>query len=553
MEPFGFVRSHTLRTRCIQGRDGEPIKKATSRRGAESGLAGRLRATIPAMPSTPSRRSPRSIALVGLLAVVLLVAACGSPAARPSPSAADSPPPPAPSGHRARRRRRRRSPTPPTPRTSMPIYDAIEEQVVGRSAASSRRRPVERQFIDEAELRTHAHRAVRQDTPPAYVAANERLYKALGLIPARRRPARPDPRPAERRRRRLLPPRRGQALYVVSKTGRAGRRRADHLRPRVRPRAPGPATSVFKDQDGVLDQSDRIARPPGDLRGRRDLLMTLWAAEQPRPQAELARARSAGAATPSRPALLERMPRDPRETAALPVHDRPDVRPGAPGDGRLGRGRRVLRPDARVDRADPPSREVRGERGTRSTSTCPTTSPTRLGDGWSVAARGHVRRVPARDLAPRARASTARRPTTAAAGWGGDRLAVLDGPGGAWGVVLETDLGHGDATPPSSRTRRNAAVDGLADPARIVAPGADETRHGPHRHRRRRRCSAARRRLRRDRRLTPAPRAAYIDSGAEIPSSPSAFGERGPAPPRRAPAAPRSGPAASGSTTRASR
>ena len=30
-----------------------------------------------------------------------------------------------------------------------------------------------------------------EDTPPAYLAANERLYKALGLIPDDERPARP--------------------------------------------------------------------------------------------------------------------------------------------------------------------------------------------------------------------------------------------------------------------------------------------------------------------------------------------------------------------------
>ena len=30
----------------------------------------------------------------------------------------------------------------------------------------------------------------------------------------------------------------------------------------------------------------------------------------------------------------------------------------------------------------------------------------------------------------------------AAAGWGGDRLALLDGPDGAWAVVLTDRLGH---------------------------------------------------------------------------------------------------------------
>ena len=78
-----------------------------------------------------------------------------------------------------------------------------------------------------------------EDTPPAYLAANERLYKALGLIPAT----------SDLRDLSLDLLSGGVAgfyrndqgkLYVVSKSGGPGAERAFLLRPRVRPRPAGP-------------------------------------------------------------------------------------------------------------------------------------------------------------------------------------------------------------------------------------------------------------------------------------------------------------------------
>ena len=97
-----------------------------------------------------------------------------------------------------------------------------------------------------------------EETPPAYLAAKERFYKALGLIPADAEPADPHPRPAERRRRRRS----------------TGTTRASSTSSR-RPARPAPTErfyfsheydhalqdqhfTVFKDQKGILDQSDRI-------------------------------------------------------------------------------------------------------------------------------------------------------------------------------------------------------------------------------------------------------------------------------------------------------
>ena len=62
--------------------------------------------------------------------------------------------------------------------------------------------------------------------------------------------------------------------------------------------------------------------------------------------------------------------------------------------------------------------------------------------------------------------------TDAAAGWGGDRLAVIEGPDGAWAVVDADRLGH--------RSRRRRLRDRRDDRAREVA----RRRPGPARGRR---------------------------------------------------------------------
>ena len=108
--------------------------------------------------------------------------------------------------------------------------------------------------------------------------------------------------------------------------------------------------------------------------------MTSWASGQPR-AGRADRAAGAQRSTPRCTALLERDAGDPARDAPLPVHDRAWPSSRGPGAGRLGGGRRLLRPDARIDRADPPSGEVRGRARRRSTSTFPTTSPTSSGDG----------------------------------------------------------------------------------------------------------------------------------------------------------------------------
>ena len=127
------------------------------------------------MTQPPFARIPaRPFALLGSL--VLLVAACGPTTISPSPAPTSAPPtPPAsagPSGSVA--------PSASPAGDVDAIYDAIEEQVLAiRSLAPAE---VKRETIDAATLEQMNEESFDKDNPPAYVAGQDRLYKALGLI-----------------------------------------------------------------------------------------------------------------------------------------------------------------------------------------------------------------------------------------------------------------------------------------------------------------------------------------------------------------------------------
>ena len=150
------------------------------------------------------------------------------------------------------------------------IYDAIEQQVDRdpRAPAEPAGRPPGHR---RGRAPDDAHRASStEQTPPDYVAANERLYKALGLLPAGRQPARPDPRHAERRRRRLLPRRPGQAVRGLEDRAAPGATEQITFAHEFDHALQDQNFTVFKDQDGDPRPGRPDPRPAGRLRGRRD-------------------------------------------------------------------------------------------------------------------------------------------------------------------------------------------------------------------------------------------------------------------------------------------
>ena len=372
-----------------------------------------------------ARRSSSPAALI--LAAALLVAACGSatttPSASTSPSSSALPAPTTSIAPAA-------TPSAGASLTADQVYDAVEQQVIAIRGLKPNR-PVARQFIDGTELRTILTKEFDHDTPPAYVAANERLYKALGLIPA----------DSSLRTLSLDLLSGGVAgfyrndegkLYVVSKSGGPGANERFYFAHEYDHALQDQNSTIFKDFDGVLDQSDQLLARQAIYEGDASLLMTQWAAAN-LSQADLLELLAAG----SDPAAQEVMATTPailRDTLTFPY---------TTGLGYVSNIQSKGGWDAVNDlfKKMPVSTEqiLHPEKSTEApvAVTLPADLKTKLGTGWTAPLEdtfGELQLgiwlreagVPAADA------------TAAAAGWGGDRLAVIDGPNGAWALVMQT-------------------------------------------------------------------------------------------------------------------
>ena len=159
--------------------------------------------------------------------------------------------------------------------------------------------------------------------------------------------------------------------------------------------------------------------------------MTQWAAANL--QAAASSSQILGASATRRPGRLARTPPILRETLAFPYTTGFNFVQAATATGGWPAVDAFYERDARVDRADPPSREVHRRARRRSTVTMPADLATRLGPGWTRPAPGHVRRAPARDLAAATAASIRPRPRRpppagAAIGWPCWRARTAPGP-----------------------------------------------------------------------------------------------------------------------------
>jgi hypothetical protein len=372
-----------------------------------------------------ARRSSSPAALI--LAAALLVAACGSATTTPSasipPSSSALPTPTTDTAPAS-------TASPAASLTADQVYDAVEQQVIAIRGLKPNR-PVARQFIDGTELRTILTKEFDHDTPPAYVAANERLYKALGLIPA----------DSSLRTLSLDLLSGGVAgfyrndegkLYVVSKSGGPGANERFYFAHEYDHALQDQNSTIFKDFDGVLDQSDQLLARQAIYEGDASLLMTQWAAAN-LSQADLLELLAAG----SDPAAQEVMATTPailRDTLTFPYTTGLEYVSNIQSKGGW---------DAVNDlfKKMPVSTEqiLHPEKSTEApvAVTLPADLKTKLGTGWTVPLEdtfGELQLgiwlreagVPAADA------------TAAAAGWGGDRLAVIDGPNGAWALVMQT-------------------------------------------------------------------------------------------------------------------
>jgi hypothetical protein len=396
---------------------------------------------------------------VGLVLVTLLAAACGSgdTSPSPSPSAAatlspsptDAPPPTAE----------------PSPVDPTAVYDAIEQQVVAIRGLDPTAE-VERETIDEQQLGDLIKQMYEEDSPPEYVAANERFYKALGLLP--------QDESLEDLTLELLSGgvagfyRNDQKkLYVVSKSGAVGGNEKITFAHEFDHALQDQHFTVFKDQEDVIDQSDRILARQAVYEGDATLLMTLWASQNFSPtdmQDVLAAGRD-----PDATEMLERMPAILRETLLYPYTTGLTFAQTAFMAGGWA-AVDAFYADMPVSTEQILHAEKWQAREAPKKVALPKNLARDLGKGWTLPLEDTFGEF---QLGVWLREAGATDATAAAAGWGGDRLGVLEGPGDAWAVAMATDWDSA-AEAAEFETAANTAVATLGPKARLL-PGAGDT------------------------------------------------------------------------------
>jgi len=312
------------------------------------------------------------------------------------------------------------------------VYDAIERQVEAiRGLTPSK--PVERQTIDEAELRTIFTKMYDEETPPAYLAGQERLYKALGLLP-------PD---ANLRDLSLDLMSGGVAAFyrpdegkvsVVSRSGGVGGAEKVYFAHEFDHALQDQTWPVFKDQRDVLDRGDwRLARL-AVYEGDATLLMSQWLVGNATPQ-DLQDVIKAGT-DPKPVALLKRIPAIMKETLLFPYQTGLAFVQAVQAKGGWAAVDKLYeRMPESTEQIIHPEKYSAGEAPVK--VELPADLATHLGAGWSVPMQDTFGEMQTAVWLREGGVAVATA-NDAAAGWGGDRLAVIEGPGGTWAVAWQT-------------------------------------------------------------------------------------------------------------------
>jgi hypothetical protein len=362
--------------------------------------------------------------LLVLLSIVAFAAsACGPSNSSPSPSPAPSVSPNSSAAP---------SSGPSAVIDENAVLDEIEAQVVALRGLQPTAK-VGREIIDEDQLRTMLTADYDADSPPAYVAANERMYKALGLLPA----------DADLKAMQLDLLSAGVAgfyrndekkMFVVSRSGSLGAEDKITYAHEYTHALQDQHFTVFTDQEKVLDQSDWLLARQAIYEGDASVLMSYWAIGN-LTQQELGDV-SQAALDPDQQAIIDRMPAILRETLLYPYTTGASYVLSAQLSGGWPKVDDFYATmPASTEQILHPDKYLAGEAPVA--VTLPKGLAKDLGTGWSVPledtfgefqmgiwlTEGGVDAATAKD---------------AAAGWGGDRLAVIDGPGDTWALAMRT-------------------------------------------------------------------------------------------------------------------
>ncbi len=374
----------------------------------------------------PRARVPR---LLAVTAAIILVAACGSSTSSGTPPATGGPSAPSPTTAAS---------VSPTTAVASPsadpatVYAEIESQVQAIRGLTATK-PVDPKLLDEAQLKANITASFEKDNPPDVIAANERLYRLLGLIPAGTS--------LKDLYLKLLSSQVAgyydsdtKELYVVSKSGGLGptekitfAHEFDHA---LQDQNFG-LSKLQLDSIGEGDRSlARLSIPEGDSTE----LMTEWASAHLTP-AELVQ--MIGESTdPEQAKILAEMPDILKDSLLFPYTSGLDlVRSIRTAGGWPAVASLYADPPASTEQVLHPEKYASHEAPIA--VTFPKDLAKRLGTGWKVDYQDTLGEFQIAEWLRSAGKVPAATASAAAAGWGGDRVALV-GNGDRSGVVIDT-------------------------------------------------------------------------------------------------------------------
>lgn len=406
-----------------------------------------------------------------LLGTSILFAACGtapsSPTAAPSnPPATASPAPvsPAPSASAS-------APggtaTPTGSDDVAAIYDAIEAQV--DAIRGLKPVDVKRETIDADQLKQMNQESFDKDNPADYVAGNDRLLKALGLLGEDQSLRDLYLRLIDSQVLGFYRPD-AKTLYVVSRSGSiTGTDKITFAHEYDHALQDANFPGFFDKMKDLLDESDEALARAAIYEGDGTLLMTSWALPNMTP--EDMSDYLASSVDPTQAAILAETPQVLVDGLMFPyTSGLAFLTPRQLSGGWAAVDAMYAKPPVSTEQVLHPDKYDAGEAPIEVELPADLTSS--LGSGWKELLQDTYGEFQIGTWLRGVGASTADA-NAAAEGWGGDRLAVLSGPDGAWAVVMRTAW-DSEADAAQFEAAAQAAVAKAGGPAAVL-PGEGGT------------------------------------------------------------------------------
>jgi hypothetical protein len=365
-------------------------------------------------------------ALAFIAAAALGLSACEPANPIPTPSVVGTPSPTAPLPSASLGSLVSPTPDPAT------VYAEIETQVQVIRELSAKT-PVAPKLLDDATLKANVAASFEKDNPPKVVAANERAYQLLGLIP--------DGTSLKELYLKLLGSQVAgyydsdtKELYVVSRSGALG--------PTERITFAHEFDHALQDQNFGLDklqldaigESDRSLARLSVAEGDATLLMSLWASQNLTPT-ELVQLLQAASA-PAQTAILAEMPDILKDSLLFPYTAGQALVASIQATGGWAAVDKLYAdPPASTEQVIHPEKYAAHEPPIK--VDYPKDLATRLGNGWSVDLQDTMGEFELETWLKSAGKVPPATATAAAEGWGGDRFALISN-GNRSGLVVDT-------------------------------------------------------------------------------------------------------------------